>query len=57
MGFGYEGPGGGSKEEPLGGAVDAAPGAAAFGETHGVVALFCEGGGFGSFVEEVALGG
>jgi len=56
-GSGYDGAGGGTEEEPFGGAGDASPGAAAFGDADGVVALFGERGGFGFFVDEVALGG
>ncbi len=55
-GSGYDGAGGCAEEKPFGGAGDASPGAAAFGDADGVIALFCEGGGFRFFVEEVALG-
>jgi hypothetical protein len=51
-GSGYDGAGGCAEEEPFGGAVDASPSAAAFGDADGVVALFREGGGFGFFVAE-----
>ncbi len=55
--FGGEGAGGSAEGEPLGGAGDAAPGAAAFGDAQGVVALLGERDGFGAFVDEVVLGG
>jgi hypothetical protein len=54
-GSGHGGAGRGSEEEPFGGACHAAPGAAAFGDAHGVVALFGERGGFGFLVGEVVL--
>jgi len=55
-GLGDDGAGGGAEEEPFGGAGDAAPGAAAFGDAEGIVALFGERGGLGFFVGEVVLG-
>ena len=56
-GSGYDGAGGGTEEEPFGGAGDAAPGAAALGDAQGVIALFGERGGLLAFVRKVALGG
>src|SRR5690242_17797412 len=49
--------GGGADEEPLGGACDAAPSAAAAGDAQGVVALAGESGGLGAFVGQVGLRG
>jgi hypothetical protein len=56
-GSGYDGAGGCAEEEPFGGAGDASPGAAAFGDADGVIALFGERGGLGFLVDKVALGG
>ena len=56
VGFGDDGAGGGAEEEPFGGAGDATPGGAAFGDADGVVALFGECGGFSFFVGEIVLG-
>src|SRR5260370_1325431 len=55
-GFGGHRASGGANEEPLGGAADAAPGAAASSDAQGVVAFAGERGGFLAFVAEVALG-
>src|SRR5205823_6718777 len=55
-GSGHDGAGGGTEEEPFGGAGDASPGAASFGDADGVVALFGERGGLLAFVCEVTLG-
>lgn len=55
-GFGGGGTSGGANEEPLGGAADAAPGAAAASDAQSVVAFACERGGFLAFIAEVALG-
>ena len=55
-GSGHDGAGGGTEEEPFGGAGDASPGAASFGDADGVLALFGERGGLLAFVREVALG-
>src|SRR5258708_14472380 len=48
--------GGGADEEPLGGAADPAPRAAAAGDAHSVVTFASERGGFLAFVGEVAVG-
>src|SRR5713226_8674588 len=55
-GLGGDGSGSGPDEEPLGGAANAAPSAAAAGDAHRVVAFASERGGFLAFVGEVALG-
>jgi len=53
-GFGGNCADSGANEEPLGGADDAAPGAAAAGDAHCDVAFASERGGFLAFADEVA---
>ena len=55
-GFGGQGAGDGADEEPLGGAADPAPGAAAASDTQSVVAFAGECGGFATFIGEISLG-
>jgi hypothetical protein len=55
--FDGNGADGGANDKPFGGAGDAAPGATAFGDAHGVIALLCERGGFLALVGEVVLRG
>ena len=55
-GFGGYGAGGGADEEPLGGAANAAPRAAAARDTQSVVAFARERGGFATFIGEISLG-
>src|SRR5260370_8913227 len=56
-GFGGHCASGGADKEPLGGAANAAPGAAAASDAQSVVAFVGERDGFVAFVGEVALGG
>ena len=56
-GFGGDGAGGGANEEPLGGAANAAEGAAAAGDLERVVALLGKRGRLGFFVGEIGLRG
>lgn len=57
MSAGKGGAGGGTDKKPFGGASNTAPGAAAFGEAHGVVTLLGERDGFLALVGQVVLRG
>ena len=56
-GLGGNSAGGGADEEPFGGAADASPSGATFGDAHGVVAFVGKCGGLFALVGEVVLRG